>query len=250
MRRSVQMRIYIWKGAKGKLRSPLALLAVLSVLLTACGSAHKPSASTSQTTTVESTQATSTTTSVAIAAAKNGRLLGDEDDDDPGSPASSSGNDSDADSDSDSPTLESKAYHDSDDRADVTWGRRASASEARVATALVKRYYADAAAGDGAKACLLIYTLFAEAIPEDYGQPPGPPALRGKSCAVVMTKLFAQEHERLLADSASMRVTGVRVLGNQGRVLLGFTTTPASYLLLHKQRGGWRISGTIAVALP
>lgn len=187
-------------------------------------------------------------------AAVHGRLLGDEDDDDEpggsrGAEAHSAG-DSDADFDNDSKALQNKTYHDRDDPSTSTWGPAASAADRRAVTALLVRYYQLAAAGDGSDACKLISVLFAEAIPEDYGQPPGPPQTRGKTCAEVMTKLFALERAKLAAASATIRVTGVRVEGRKGRALVGFATVPASYINLQKERdGAWRVVGTLAVPL-
>jgi hypothetical protein len=180
-----------------------------------------------------------------------GPLKGDEDDDDnAGNRTSSTNNDNDSDFDNDSPAMQNKGYRDGDDRAFVTWGSPARAGDVRAVTSLVKRYYAAAAADNGAQACLLIYTLFAEAIPEDYGQPPGPVALRGSTCAVVLTKLFSQQHARVAAENASLEVTGVRVMGGQGRALLGFTSSPAAFLQLHRERDRWMVGGIIGNPLP
>jgi hypothetical protein len=193
----------------------------------------------------------------ALAAAANtpvssGRLMGDVDDDDEGT-----GNrtptgvtDKDADLDNDSPTLESKAYHDADDRVIVTWGRAADKRDRLAVAAVIGAYYQAAVAGNASKACSLIYTLFAEAIPEDYGQPPGPPSLRGSTCEAVLTKFFHQEHAKFASEAASLRVTGVRVKEKQGRALLGFTTAPAAYLDMQKERGNWRLVGLLGATLP
>jgi hypothetical protein len=192
------------------------------------------------------------TSSATRAVTRTGKLEGDDDDDDEGAagaPAAGGKYDDDADGDNDSKSLRNKSYHDSDDLALTTWGRAADPTDERSITALVKRYYRIAAAEGGAGACKLTYILFAEAIPEDYGQPPGPPAIRGKTCAEVLTKLFRLEHGKLVADNASIRVTGVRVDGQKGRALVGFASTPASYLQMHRERGAWRVVGPIAVPL-
>src|SRR5665213_1011485 len=47
--------------------------------------------------------------------------------------------------------------HDKDDFGIVYFGQPATASEARFIASLVKRYYAAAAASDGARACALMY---------------------------------------------------------------------------------------------
>jgi hypothetical protein len=177
-------------------------------------------------------------------------LEGDEDDDDtvansnPGGPL-----DADADTDNDSKSAQNKGYHDADDRADLTWGHRAGAKDAREIAALANRYYALAAAGDGAGGCQLIYRQFEKAIPEDYGQAPGPPALRGKTCAEVMTKLYKQEAGHLRKDAATLHVTSVRTLGNEGWAIVGFPATPAGRIAVRHERGRWTIDNMLAIAL-
>jgi hypothetical protein len=131
------------------------------------------------------------------------------------------------------------------------FGHAASAADARAATALVKRYYAAAAVGDGAAACPLIHSVMAESIPEDYGQSSGSPFMRGKTCAVVMSKLFKHLHKQLSADNATLKVAAVRIRGNDASVLLSFGgMKPKYYLELHREGGAWKIDGLLAVALP
>lgn len=124
---------------------------------------------------------------------------------------------------------------------DYAYGHPASAADKRAVTALVKRYYTAAAAGNGARACSLIYSLFAEDIPEVYGEPPGPPALRGSTCATVMSKLFRQNHHQLMVDLAELKVTDVRVKRRHALALLGFKTTPPRDIRVHRERGAWKI---------
>jgi hypothetical protein len=182
-----------------------------------------------------------------------GGLKGDEDDDDTDAVMKAdrvSKLDSDSDLDNDAIDNQGKGYRDVDDHAFLTWGRPASGRDARELIALTKRYYAAAAADDGAKACSLTYTLFAEAIPEDYGQPPGPPTLRGSTCRAVLVKLFAQERHQLRDEASSLRVTGVRVQGQQGRALLGSSAMPASALAVRREKDSWKVMGVLAGPLP
>ncbi len=102
----------------------------------------------------------------------------------------------------------------------ATYGHEAEGVERRVITALVERYYAAAAADDGARACSMLYSIIEEAVAEDYGQPPGPPELRGKTCAVVMSKIFKRVPRQPSAVLAHTQVTGVRVKGKRGFVQL------------------------------
>jgi predicted small lipoprotein YifL len=135
-------------------------------------------------------------------------------------------------------------------KAIVDFGQPASAANRQTIVALVRRYYMAAAAEDGAKACPLIYSLFEEAIAEDYGQPPGPPSLRGKTCPVVMSKLFKQQHKQEATDLATLRVTGVRVDRKRGVVLLSFKENPRRYLHVQLEHGTWKINSLTDVEVP
>jgi hypothetical protein len=132
----------------------------------------------------------------------------------------------------------------------VGFGQPASAADKRVITALVKSYYTAAAAEDGAKVCSLIYSIFEEAIAEDYGQPPGPPSLRGKTCPVVMTKLFKQRHKQQVSDLAALKVTGVRIKGRRGFVLLSFATPGKRYITVKSEHGAWKINALVDNPVP
>src|SRR5690242_11761264 len=81
-----------------------------------------------------------------------------------------------------------------DDAHVLYWGRAATGADQQAITTLIKRYYAAAAAEDGAQACSLLVPFVAEAVPENYGHQPG---LHGRSCAVVMSKFFRQRHHLL-----------------------------------------------------
>lgn len=124
---------------------------------------------------------------------------------------------------------------------DYRYGHAASAADKRAVTALVKRYYTLAAAGDGASACSLIFPPFAEEIPEIYGESLGPPALRGTTCAEVMTKFFKQEHRKLLVDIVKLEVTDVRIRGNRALALLNFKAMPPRDIRVHRELGAWKI---------
>jgi hypothetical protein len=127
----------------------------------------------------------------------------------------------------------------------VSWGHAADGGETREVTELVKRYYVAATADDGAKGCSLIYSILAEAIAEEYGQTPGSPSLRGTTCAVVMYKLFKQQHRRLVADLPRLTVKQVRVEGLRGLVLLRFGPSPDRVISLHREHRAWKIDSMI-----
>lgn len=245
--------IFYLKGC-AKMRfllTPLAI-ALLGACVGACGGSGKGAGSSSQATATTAATvakggaaasgASTTTPSAAVSSFK-----GDEDDDESASNHTSTSNRYDNDADFDNDAIKNKGYYDGDDSVISASGRAASGAEERAIAALVKRYYAAAAASDGAKACRLIYSSIEEAIPEDYGQPPGPSYSRGKTCAVVMSKTFAHAHSQLAGGFA---VTGVRVEGREARALLSSRTLPASFILLRRERGAWKISELLGQPLP
>jgi hypothetical protein len=211
------------------MRSLLALLTIplLSLGASACGGAAKSGGSALRASTTLASGNSATGTSSTSAAQSVPPKDHDEDRD--GSPNS---------------------RYDSDDYAVLTFGHEAGTADRRVITALAKGFYAAAAAEDGAKACSLIYSLLAESVPETYGEvATGPPELRGKTCAVVMTKLFKRDHQELIVHNATLKVTGVRVEAKIGYVLLSFKGVPDRHMALHREFGVWKIDSLIAQKL-
>ncbi|HEY2632239.1 MAG TPA: hypothetical protein VGI26_07670 [Solirubrobacteraceae bacterium] len=130
------------------------------------------------------------------------------------------------------------------------FGQEASLADAQAITALVKRYYTAAAAADGATACSLIYSPLSESVAEDYGQAPAPASFAGKTCQVVMSKLFRQVPGQPSAVLASTQVTGVRVKERKGFALLRSKTMPEGDIPVVRELGTWRINTLIGVPLP
>jgi hypothetical protein len=150
----------------------------------------------------------------------------------------------DMDKDSDNPGR--KSYFDADDYNAPNYPYAASAVERRTAAAVLKRYLTAAVADDGAAACSLIYSLFAETIPESYGLPPlGSPALRGDTCAKVMTKMFKQQHKQLAAELPTLEVASVRVSHNRGLAVLHFKDMPPRSITMHRERGVWKVDAVL-----
>ena len=144
---------------------------------------------------------------------------------------------------------EDRSHADSDDRV-LHFGQVASAPDRRAVTMLLKGYYAAAAAGDGAAGCSLLYSTIAGTVVEDYGRSPGPPALRGKSCAVVISKLFMQHRRQLAAQVATMQLTGVRVKNDQGLAFLNFGGLTNRYMPVHREGGIWKVGVFFAIGMP
>lgn len=135
-------------------------------------------------------------------------------------------------------------------KAIAEYGHEASPADKQAITALVKRYYAAAAADDGATACSLIHSTLSESVAEDYGQAPGPANLRGKTCEVVMSKLFRQLPGQPGPVLAATEVTGVRVEGRKGYALLHSTAIPEGDIAVEREVGTWRVGTLIGGALP
>src|SRR5258705_4632253 len=156
----------------------LALLAValLSLAATACGGTDKDSHGGtgkgshpgSRTTTTGTTSGGATATAASSATPSESSFRGDEDDDETASNYTGN-NKYDNDADFDNDTHENTGYYDGDDNRIRAWGHAPSAADRGTIAALVNRYFAAAAAGDGAKACPLMYSILEEAIAEDYG---------------------------------------------------------------------------------
>lgn len=179
-------------------------------------------------------------------------LSGDYDNDDYDSHGYDADNDDskkprDRDNDSDN---ESGSYYDSDDDSVRYFGHAASATDRRAITALVKRYYAVAAAENGRSACSMIASSIAKSVPEDLGRAPGPPYLHGGTCAVVVSKLFFQNHRQLAIYASTLRVTGVRLIGNRGLAVLGFRTLPGRQIGVMRESGMWKIDALLDGELP
>jgi hypothetical protein len=153
------------------------------------------------------------------------------------------------------PQIETKADPDEDsdkypkeqpDRDEVPYYRNepfgypADAADTRGAAAVVRRYYADAARGDGAAACRLLYSPRAEAMA---GEDVGPASGHRGTCAGSLSRLFRQMHAHLSAEEATLRVGAVRVEFNQGSVQLRLAHVKLPhYIEVHRERGRWKLA--------
>jgi hypothetical protein len=204
----------------------LTLLAIglLSVYAAACGSSSKGSTSSGAhtTTTVAASTIPTDTTPAPVETAVDA-----DKDNDVGAPHDDTNNDSVLDS-----------------------GQAASPSEQRTITALVKRYYKVAAAEDGAQACSMIYSTYAEAIPEDYGQsPPGQPYMRGTTCPVVMSLFFKHFHNQIALELPKLKVARVRLKEHAGFAVLSFGALPERQIAVDREGHVWRIDDLLDVPL-
>lgn len=223
-------------------------LVCLAASLSACG-AKSSGAGSKVHQRASEVAATTSTVAPHFRTAAPGHFLGDEDDDDP-SRTWNTENPSDKDLDFDKDSLDSAktGYHDGDDSAILRLGHDASASDRNAIAAVVKRYYAAAAASDGKTACALTDSRFAATVPEDYAGGVGLRYLEGlKACPAVLAKLFQHLHATVVQPPT---VTGVRVAGRRGWAFLGWASLPASVTEVAKERGAWKLDRVLSAQLP
>lgn len=212
-----------------------------SVVISGCGGSRAD---------VRTGLATGSTGRVAVVThTGSGHFRGDEDDDDPSRSANSNNpNDKDEDFDNDPTDNVGKGFHDSDDNSVLRYGHRARGVDRKEIVSVVNRYFAAAAAEDGATACSLTFSLLADALPEDYGHAPGPLYLRGdKNCRVILTEIFKHQRSELVQP---VKVTEVRISGHRGLAVLGSPTLPASETELRRELGSWKIDRVLTQRLP
>ena len=147
------------------------------------------------------------------------------------------------DGDNDIDTLGSGPDYDND--AVLGYGPPADTADRRVIVSLLKRYYAVAAAGDGAKACSMLDPLVAEEIVEEHHNGKGPSSLRGSTCAQIISKLFKRHHRELAKDVAEFRVTTMELRGNRGLVLMPYSTANETQVIVRRDNGVWRMDEPI-----
>lgn len=207
----------------------LALLAVvlLGVGASACGSSGKGTGSTSQTpSTVAATTAATTTASTTPP--PDFRKADRDRDNDIGAPDDDKNNNS-----------------------VLNFGHAASASDEQAISSLVKRYYAAGLAEDGAKACSMIYSTLAEAVPEDYGQsPPGPVYMRGTTCPTVLALMFKHFHHQLSVQVPLLKVSRVRLNEHHGLAVLKFGKMPERQIPVAREGHVWKIEALLDSELP
>lgn len=214
------------------MKSLLALLAIalLSVGVAACGGAGK---GTDAATTAASSSATATTApakTVSSATSTRGYAKVDADKD----------NDIGA------------ALDDKNNKLALDYGHAASAADKRAVTELIKRYYAVALRGDGAKACAMIISSLSKAVVEDYGHGSvGPAYLQsGTTCPAVMALLFKHYHTQFTVQVPKLEVPRVRLVGTHGFAILSFGKMPEREISVYREGDTWKVQALLDNELP
>jgi hypothetical protein len=202
-------------------------VALLCFGISACGSSSKGTGSASQTSSGATTATTAAATSSTTPTPDFRKADGDKDND-IGAPDDDRNNNS-----------------------VLSFGQAASSSDQSAITGLIKRYYAAALAEDGAKACSLLYSTLAEAVPEDYGQsPPGQPYMRGTTCPTVMMLLFKHEHGKLTVQVPLLKVARVRLNEHHGLTVLKFGKMPERQIPVAREGHVWKVEALLDSELP
>ncbi|HTA15893.1 MAG TPA: hypothetical protein VK781_13640 [Solirubrobacteraceae bacterium] len=117
----------------------------------------------------------------------------------------------------------------------AAYGGEASEADTRAVTAVIRKYYAAAAAEDGQAACQLLYSSLATGLAEGVGG-------GGKTCPAAISVLFKQQHSHIVADDVpTMVVISVHAKGNLGLAVLGFRRVPESEILVEREGSSWKI---------
>jgi hypothetical protein len=130
------------------------------------------------------------------------------------------------------------------------YGGEASDADRQAVTAVVKGYYAAAAAGEATKACSLLYSSLAAGLAAP-GQGSGQARSADEACAAGVAPLYEQQHAHLVADDVStMAVSAVRVKGDLGLAVIGFRTQPQGEILVERERGAWKVDALFDSEMP
>jgi hypothetical protein len=216
------------------------LLAVLSTVVAACG----------KTETSQRRTAATATTGTSQVASREEKYDTDKDTDLDHPDADEHGKRSLPDTDNDDDSV-GKGRHDPDDRGVLAFGRPARGSDRAQIVALVRRYYVAAAANDGTKACSMLYSPYAEAVPQDYGtSPPGPVYAQGSTCATVLTLLFKHFHQEVAARLPKLKISVVRTKERQGVAVLNFGSPSEREIRVSREGHNWKVLALLDNELP
>jgi hypothetical protein len=159
----------------------------------------------------------------------------------------------DADDDDGNPGSEPR---DGDDRSIRDYGRVGSAAERASIADVLRRYYAAASAGWGAAACRLMApslandSRLARLLPSAYRPSARSSVFQGKDCAGVESLLFDINRDQARVESATLRVTEVRILGAHALAVMRFKTIGERQTDLARTDRGWMLDALVDSPLP
>lgn len=155
-----------------------------------------------------------------------------------GRPGTAVKQDADQDTDGDS------AYHDNDLYLGHRVGRNAQSEVERT----LKSYYELAGGDAGRRACALLAPSFRQEVPRTYGRPPGPPALRGTTCASVLSAFFRQRQRGWSREAQKLKVIGVFAENGRGLAILRFGKGPKRDIDVLREGNGWMVDELVDAA--
>lgn len=127
------------------------------------------------------------------------------------------------------------------------FGKEAPAAERAAIGVLVKRYYEDAASGNGVRACPLLAPSLVAGLSEGQSSQ----GAKAGGCAATVSRLFEAQRTRLKADDvATMVIVDVRVRDGLGLVAVGFKRTPLGMILVKREAGSWKLNGLFDSVMP
>jgi hypothetical protein len=138
----------------------------------------------------------------------------------------------------------SRGFRDYDDRRFTAYGRSASAAEERSIAKAVELYFAATAAFDGRRACSLMAPSLAKTIATEDTPGYAGPYRKGRTCEGAMEFLF--KHFRA-ETTAPVVVLGARVDGRHAYALLGSARIRSSFVILYRERDGWKVNAPYAL---
>jgi hypothetical protein len=131
---------------------------------------------------------------------------------------------------------------------DLGFGYPATPQDVRDATALIRRYYAAAAADDGAMACSLTNRAVVKEIAQPEVRIKGGRTMPRLSCAEALARNFRPIVKELVYKRDALAVVRVRVLDNTGLAILHFGATIRD-ITLYREHGRWKIQSMLDTAL-
>jgi hypothetical protein len=145
---------------------------------------------------------------------------------------------------------------DRDDAPVRHYGAAGTAGDMNTMAVVLKRFYAAAAAGDGARACGLLSAKLAHGhrlerfVPEEYRPTQGATIFQGRGCAKVESTLFSIDREQLRAQSTSMLLPEVRVRGRHAIAIVRFKHFPERQIALKLEDNGWKVDALMDSLVP
>jgi hypothetical protein len=146
------------------------------------------------------------------------------------------------------PSDANEGYRDADDLDSLRVGIPMNAADTKAIEALVRRYYAVAMRGEGAKACSMMTRSFANSVPLDYGKFGAAYLHAGKTCAQIASLQFRHSHSQI---PKTLFFTAVH-LENASRAyaLFGSRTAPAGFIAIDREAGVWKIGALLGRSMP